>query len=90
MDNKNILQTIFSDHFEYIQYVLRPGKNVMDNIKRMIHCQDPSYGHAVYGCPHCGKLKSVPFSCKSRFCPSCGNMYNQKRAFRMSCKLISC
>nr|WP_279603693.1 transposase [Hungatella hathewayi] len=62
----------------------------MDNIKRMIHCQDPSYGQAVYGCPHCGKLKSVPFSCKSRFCPSCGNMYNQKRAFRMSCKLISC
>ena len=90
MYKKNILQTIFSDHFEYIQYALRPGKNVMDNIKRMIHCQDPSYGQAVYGCPHCGKLKSVPFSCKSRFCPSCGNMYNQKRAFRMSCKLISC
>ena len=90
MYKKNILQTIFSDHFEYIHYVLRPGKNVMDNIKRMIHCQDPSYGQAVYGCPHCGKLKSVPFSCKSRFCPSCGNMYNQKRAFRMSCKLISC
>ena len=29
---KNILQTIFSDHFEYIQYVLLPDKNVMDNI----------------------------------------------------------
>nr|WP_270481722.1 transposase [Hungatella effluvii] len=39
----------------------------MDNIKRMIHCQDPSYGHAVYGCPHCGKLKSV-MSCKLISC----------------------
>ena len=90
MYKRNILQTIFSDHFEYIQYVLRPGKNIMDNINRMIHCHDPSYGGAFFGCPHCGNLKFVPFSCKSRFCPSCGNIYNQKRAFRMSCKLVSC
>lgn len=90
MYKKNILQTIFSDHFEYIQYVIRPGKNVMDNIDRMIHCHDPSFGGAFFGCPHCGNLKFVPFSCKSRFCPSCGNMYNQKRAFRMSSKLVSC
>lgn len=90
MCKKNILQTIFSDHFEYVQYVIRPGKNVMDNIDRMIHCHDPSFGGAFFGCPHCGNLKFVPFSCKSRFCPSCGNMYNQKRAFRMSCKLVSC
>ena len=90
MYDMNILQTIFSNHFEYIQYVLHPNKNVMDNINKMIHCHDPSYGGAFFGCPHCGNLKFVPFSCKSRFCPSCGNMYNQKRAFRMSCKLVSC
>lgn len=90
MYKKNILQTIFSDHFEYVQYIIRPGKNVLDNIDRMIHCHDPSFGGAFFGCPHCGNLKFVPFSCKSRFCPSCGNTYNQKRAFRMSCKLVSC
>nr|WP_289702140.1 transposase [Enterocloster clostridioformis] len=90
MCKKNILQTIFSDHFEYVQYVIRPGKNVLDNIDRMINCHDPSFGGAFFGCPHCGNLKFVPFSCKSRFCPSCGNMYNQKRALRMSCKLVSC
>ena len=90
MYKKNILQTIFSDHFEYVQYVIRPGKNVLDNIDKMIHCHDPSFGGAFFGCPHCGNLKFVPFSCKSRFCPSCGNMYNQKRFFRMSCKLVSC
>ena len=44
----------------------------------------------MYGCPHCGNLKFVPFRCKSRFCPSCGNKYNQLRSFHMSCKLVSC
>lgn len=81
MYNKNILQTIFSDHFEYIQYLLRPVKNVMYNINRMIHCHDPSYGGAFFGCPHCGNLKFVPFSCKCRFCPSCGNMYTRNELF---------
>lgn len=90
MYKTNILQTIFSDHFEYVQYVIRPGNNVLDSINRMLHGHDPSYGGAFFGCPHCGNLKFVPFSCKSRFCPSCGNMYNQKRALRMSCKLVSC
>ncbi|WP_416387950.1 transposase zinc-binding domain-containing protein [Enterocloster citroniae] len=72
------------------KYVIRPGKNVLDNIDRTIHCHDPSYGGAFFACPHCGILKFGPFSRKSRFCPSCGNTYNQKRAFRMSCKLVSC
>lgn len=30
----------------------------------------------------------VPFSCKSRFCNSCGNMYSMKRSSAMSFKLI--
>ena len=31
--------------------------------------------------PDCGELKFVPFRCKSRFCSSCGNMYNQNVLF---------
>lgn len=46
MYKTNILQTIFSDHFEYVQYVIRPSKNVLDNINKIIHCHDPSYGGA--------------------------------------------
>ena len=89
MYKKNILQTIFSDHFEYIHYVLRPGKNVMDNIKRMIHCQDPSYGQAVYGCPHCGKLKSVPFPAKAVSVLLVVTCIIRNGLSCMSCKLIS-
>ena len=35
-------------------------------------------------------FKFVPFRCKSRFCPSRGNKYNQLRSFHMSRKLVSC
>ena len=47
----------------------------MENIDKMLNCGNPSFGGAMYGCPHCGKLKFVPFRCKSRFCPTCGNKY---------------
>ena len=86
----NVLQQIFTDYYEEIEYILHPRKTEMENIDKMIHCGDPSFGGAMYGCPHCGNLKFVPFRCKSRFCPSCGNKYNQLRSFHMSCKLVSC
>ena len=86
----NILQSIFTDYYEHIQYTLHPRKTEMENINKMIHCGDYSYGNALYACPHCGTLKSVAFRCKSRFCTTCGNKYNQLRSFHMSCKLVSC
>ena len=86
----NILQNIFIDYYEHILYELHPRQTEIENISKMIHCGDPSYGGAFFACPDCGKLKFVPFRCKSRFCPSCGNMYNQKRSFHMSCKLVNC
>ena len=86
----NRLQSIFTDYHEHMIYELHPRPAVIENVNKMIHCGDPSYGGAMYGCPHCGNLKFVPFRCKSRFCPSCGNKYNQLRSFHMSCKLVSC
>lgn len=86
----NILQSIFTDYYEHMVYELHPRPAVIENVDKMIHCGDTSHGGAMYGCAHCGNLKFVPFRCKSRFCPSCGNKYNQLRSFHMSCKLISC
>lgn len=86
----SILQDIFNDYYEHMIYELHPRASVVENVNKMLHCGDPSYGGAMYGCPHCGNLKFVPFRCKSRFCPSCGNRYNQERSFHMSCKLVAC
>ena len=72
-----------------IEYILHPRKTEMENIDKMIHCGDPSFGGAMYGCPHCGKLKFVPFRCHSRFCPTCGNKYTMDRTTSMSFKLVN-
>ena len=84
-----VLQQIFTDYYEEIEYTLHPRKTEMENIDKMIHCGDPSFGGAMYGCPHCGKLKFVPFRCHSRFCPTCGNKYAMERTTSMSFKLVN-
>ena len=86
----NILQSIFTDYYEHIIYKLHPRPAVIENVDKMIHWGVPSYGGTTYGCSHCGNLKFVLFRCRSRFCPTCGNKYNQLRSFHMSCKLVSC
>lgn len=71
-----------------MKYLLHPRDSVMDNIDKMISCGDPSHGGAVYGCKKCGKFKFVPFTCKSRFCPSCDNKYSINRTTAMSFKMV--
>lgn len=86
----NILQSIFKDYYEEIEYRLHPRDVVMNNIDKMIHCGDPSFGGAMYGCSHCGNLKFVPFRCHSKFCPTCGAKYSIDRSTIMSFKLVNC
>ena len=84
----NILQDIFCDHYEIIEYTCHPRDVELENIEKMIHCGDPSFGGALYCCGKCGHTKFVPFRCHSRFCPSCGALYSVKRTTAMSFKLI--
>lgn len=85
----NILQKIFTDHYEEIKYILHPRNTEMENIDKMINCGDPAFGGAMYGCPDCGEFKFVPFRCHSRFCPSCGTKYAMERTTKMSFKLVN-
>lgn len=85
----NILQEIFTNHYEEMQYILHPRQAVIDNVEKMIHCGDPAFGGAMYGCSSCGNLKFVPFRCHSRFCPTCGNKYSMERTTSMSFKIIN-
>ena len=86
----NILQTIFREHYEEIIYTLHLRQVEPENITRLVDCGQPDAGGTLFCCPHCGTMKFVPFHCHSRFCPSCGTLYAQKRATAMSLKLINC
>lgn len=85
----NILQKIFTDHYEEMLYILHPRKSVIENVDKMLNCGDPSFGGAMYFCPDCGNLKFIPFRCHSRFCPTCGNKYSINRTTSMSFKIIN-
>ena len=86
----NVIQKMLRDYYEIIEYDIKPRPVVMENIDKVINCGDPSYGGTMYGCPHCGNLKFVPFHCHSKFCPSCGAKYSNDRSTAMSFKLIQC
>ena len=43
----NVLQQIFTDYYEEIEYTLHLRKTEMENIDKMIHCGDPSFGGAM-------------------------------------------
>ena len=45
----NILQRIFTDYYEQIEYTLHPRPSEMENIEKMIKCGYPSFGGAMYG-----------------------------------------
>lgn len=46
----NILQNIFKDNCEIIEYSLHPRNAVMENITKMINCDNPSLGGAMCTC----------------------------------------
>lgn len=85
------IKDIFADHWDAFLkegYPIRPA--VLNNVEKIILCGDPSMGHALYYCEHCDKFKHVYFTCKSRFCNSCGAKYTQDRASSITSKLINC
>ena len=86
----NVIQKMLKDYYEIIEYDIKPGPVVMENIEKVINYGEPSYGGAIYGCPHCGNLTFVPFRCRSKFCPTCGAKYSNDRSTAMSFKLILC
>jgi hypothetical protein len=60
------------DYYENHKESIRPV--VVDNIVKMLSCGTNAWGYAYYTChnPNCTHTKYVPFTCKSRFCPTCG------------------
>lgn len=75
--SKLFLKILEDWHPHLRKYNLRPV--VYREIDKVLSCKNPNFA-TVFCCEKCGSIKSVPFTCKSRFCPSCGNLYNKQRA----------
>ena len=69
----------FFKHFDddYIQFI-------KDSISNARFCCDLGYAKATFTCPICNEQDYRPVSCKSKFCSSCGKIYAEKWALKLS------
>lgn len=78
MHDQYTIKQIFEDHWVDFknEQRLRLRQSVVEEVEKMLNCRDfAKLGYAVYRCPDCGRVERiVPFSCKSRFCNSCGKV----------------
>lgn len=86
------IQDIFIEEFsnfvkKYPKISIR--QSVFDNVNKMIKCGNFDYGYAYYECPNCGNFYVKGFTCKSRFCPSCGKKYRDKIGAKVTSKLLN-
>ena len=51
-------------------------------------CKNFSFAKAVFTCPNCSHYTFRPITCKSKFCSSCGKIYSEKWASKLSSQLI--
>lgn len=92
LENKFTIKDIFSRYWEEFcqrnsHKVIRPA--ITKNVERMIACKDLSKGYIFYECPTCENFHISGLSCHSRFCPSCGKVYREKRANEIAKKCLN-
>lgn len=87
--NKPTLHVIFHDMWDPFlrfcednHYMIR--QTIRNEVDRMIACGTLDMGFEIYECPHCHKHHIICYTCKSRFCPSCGAKMTKARAFRIA------
>lgn len=84
--NKPTFQLIFHNHWEAFLAACKK-KNVklpqfkIDEVERMMACGTLDMGFEIYECPNCHRHHIICYTCKSRFCPSCGSKATRARAF---------
>jgi len=75
------IKSIFSDHWKSIKlelsrrYKTSHWPSIVESVEKMLSCREPSNGYAEYVCTRCGTKKKCSFTCKGRFCTSCGKKY---------------
>ena len=94
INNRKVLffiKDIFKDHWEdyKIKFSNRKRRPIIDKvIDKFLLCKSFLLGYSLYECPNCNKENVVPHTCKTSFCSSCGNKYNEDRAISIFSKLF--
>lgn len=64
--------------------------NIRKNVYSFLNCGNLDIGYTSYICPRCNEIHETPFTCKSRFCSSCGARYAEEWADNLKHDLIEC
>jgi len=92
----SVLQQILREHGRQALFTLAGRLPVSvweaagDALERMIVCRTAAGGFVRLRCETCGEMKIIPFSCKSRLCPSCGWLRAQRFVESVEPRLIKC
>lgn len=71
------IKSILKNHWnDYVQHVNDIPNHVFENVQKIIECREPKLlGYHKYACPnHSDQTVTIPHSCKSRFCNTCGKV----------------
>ena len=86
---KKILE-IYWTEFEKKYHSQLIRSSIKENVEAVISCGKFDSGYLYFECknPCCNGFHIQPFTCKSRFCPSCGKKYNDARVKEISKKVL--
>lgn len=87
---KQVIKQIFIDHWDEFKkiYFGKIRENVYREVEKMINCGSIENGFIEFKCEACGETKKVGFTCKSRFCTSCGKVHVDNWVEDLTAKLI--
>lgn len=89
LESKGVtINQIFSDNQNWNVYRFKHIDELreveVEEVEKMLQCQDDSRGYFLYHCPNCGDVKIIHLGCNSRVCTHCGKKYTDKWAERLA------
>ena len=95
MNQPGLLQTILRDHWQALKPKLvrklpaEVAAAAESAVEKTLRCRTQPNGFVRYRCQDCDKTHTVCFSCKSRFCPTCGRARAEEAAKNAQSRLLN-
>lgn len=88
---KGKIKIILEDHWYGFlnKYKDKIRPNVKKEVEKVLKCKDIKHGFIELKCDKCNITKKIGFTCKSRFCTSCGKIYTDNWINNMLGNLIN-